>query len=552
MLSLHLLLLLHLSYAAYPKRKNEHCSVQVNSLCYDDELDNRPIKIIHDRQGLRVSGTKATPSQSNDQLLPKASSEHNGFRLSSLFNTGRLFQTINSHPLQTITTTTISNVLPNQITNGNRAQSIPDTLISSLVNSWTSFSDVLRNGLLQTINETSLTNTPKNVSITTPVTYRQMTAAGSVVQPLTYFPPFLIPTFAPSLLHSLPVEINSMVRYSVPPIPIVKFHPIQSLQHSAIDLNNNYQSITNPSQRRVSKEKPVFIKVASLNRQIKHPLISSAVDTANFSISQNYTPPSLLEQSQKSLIANKNVDILNIHASPPVMDPPVNFTFKNTKKNVQPWTNVHRQPEVNQKILTPEIKQLDHTFQELHTVDKLKPFNVSSIFPKSKLITTSNTWQPIKIINNSNASVFSSKDDSKLSKPIEISESKEASLLAKYPLHSPVELYTLSPISISGHNLQIWDEEKENKNKKGLIKLMKHVKQTKKTFIKEKKQWKKNEFEAFKIRKKIAAERYRANDPTQKLASANYAMRRITLDMVSQFFKNIFFEIGHKCGIKCK
>ena len=33
---------------AYKKRKNEHCSLQVNSMCYDDELNDKPLKIVHE------------------------------------------------------------------------------------------------------------------------------------------------------------------------------------------------------------------------------------------------------------------------------------------------------------------------------------------------------------------------------------------------------------------------------------------------------------------------------------------------------------------------
>ena len=527
LLFLHFCGLIPKTNAAFPKRKNQHCSVQVNSLCYDDELDGRPVKIIHDRQGLRVSGTRSRqPSQSNDQLLPKAGSEKNGFRLSSFFNAGRIFQTVAGQSPQigsssSSTPTVASYLLANPINGANRAQTLPDVMVSWLINSWNSLSDSVRNSLSQSLNETSPTR--ENTPTVNPTIYQQM--AASSVQPSTYLPPLLNPSFASASLHPWPLAINTLLRYSIPSKPIITFHPVQSFQPAVEqELVDNYQVAPNPNQRRTNKETSILTREADKNNSAN-----------SFSSSEKHL---LAQQPPKLLLSIDDQNPTN-YTSIASFDSPANFSLENTKEHshsFQMWNKINQPLEATVK----ESFSRQDTFKRLPpdsvspqqttvALDQTKPthtFNISSTFPIK-----SDSWQPMNVANGANASVFSAKDDS--FQPAQLFESKEANLLAKYPLHSPVELYTLSPISLSGHNLQVWDEtDDKHDKKKGLTKLVKQLKETKKTFKKEKKKWKKNELEAFKIRKKIAIERYRANDQSQKAAAAKYAMRRITLDMV--------------------
>ena len=92
-----------LIFGAYKKRKDEHCSLQVNSMCYDDELQNdKPLKIVHDETGMKivadeeVTKKKRPKKVSTDVLQPKVSRQLS-WDLPKLFSKLNL---LNSHNAQ--------------------------------------------------------------------------------------------------------------------------------------------------------------------------------------------------------------------------------------------------------------------------------------------------------------------------------------------------------------------------------------------------------------------------------------------------------------------
>lgn len=59
-----------LTTGAYKKRRNEQCSLLVNGMCYDDELNDRPLKIVHDEHGMKsVAGSKSGKAKKNRKKI---------------------------------------------------------------------------------------------------------------------------------------------------------------------------------------------------------------------------------------------------------------------------------------------------------------------------------------------------------------------------------------------------------------------------------------------------------------------------------------------------
>ena len=82
----------NLILCAYKKKKNEICSLQVNGLCYDDELNDKPIKIVHDEHGIKsvtdssnASKKKNRKKLSTDILQSKSFEQQNSKSKFKLF-----------------------------------------------------------------------------------------------------------------------------------------------------------------------------------------------------------------------------------------------------------------------------------------------------------------------------------------------------------------------------------------------------------------------------------------------------------------------------------
>lgn len=59
-----------LTTSAYKKRRNEQCSLLVNGMCYDDELNDKPLKIVHDEHGMKsVVGSNSSKSKKNRKKI---------------------------------------------------------------------------------------------------------------------------------------------------------------------------------------------------------------------------------------------------------------------------------------------------------------------------------------------------------------------------------------------------------------------------------------------------------------------------------------------------
>lgn len=586
-------------HTAYAKRKNESCSVQVNSMCYDDELEGKPVKIIHGHRGLRVLGTKKNrvtttttttvmpdmALQSNDQLQPKVGFDSNAFRLTSFLNSGRLMAPmISSHsgvaPLSPATFHMPMGALP--VPWANRAHALPDTLMSTLITSFTNLSGSIRQGLQQFVPSNGASTAaalvppaPIPLSIRSSNTAFPTAAVDQFVKANQRLPiPFSIATNANQPVPSLAFQYHPITSVPFVPrasdsLPIIKFHRFEKSRATSPSPIIKTNPLIRPKMSRTREtttsttKKPNRATLLMHSNQIhnsKQDPLLAAKSTQTNQIAGTWKPiqsnqsATVIAHDQQLVRTFVNLSIPNITA---IQDASNRIdTWPTTPTSITSLDQLTSNStdafwiDNDNDTLSNSGSNWSPNFDSDHSTTHLIRFpDTSRSTNSTDILSQANGLIKASASNlNANLSPISHKKDALVRPQLISGQSKEAELLAKYPLHNSVEVYTISPLHFHlqpgapGHDptfvLHHSDldhhhhHNDKDKHKAGMKALLKHIKKTKKQLKKDKKAWKKHELKAFKVRKQLIAERYRSNDHSQKLASSKYAVRRITLDMI--------------------
>lgn len=273
-ISYWLVLNIQIVLGAYKKKDNEHCSLQVNSMCYDDELNDKPLKIVHDENGMQTIVGSTSKNKKNhkklstDVIQPKISWDRHlpKFRL---FGYSKFVQQYRQNLNQ--------QNQPNSKPKDTFINQTPQIDQTNLIVKYHKLDDSIKN------NQLVFTNIPKSITRSISDTSTILPNSLNQVQP-TLSSPTIISTLNPIL--------NSMIN------PLKNQRPSRYSTLSKTAHLRQFKTINRP-----------LLASSTFNKQFlnkfRYPLISPYANSLTIKLPDNYVDSPLLTDKSTENAKNK-------------------------------------------------------------------------------------------------------------------------------------------------------------------------------------------------------------------------------------------------------
>lgn len=574
---------------AYKKKKNEHCSLQVNSICYDDELNDNPIKIVHDENGVKSvidqseNKRKNRKKFSTDVLQPKISwDQHFKPKLkffgypSGIFNSivpttttiaplersqtnqPKLifkYHKIND-PLQSEASAILPTILPtNLFTRFPSLNSPTNNFIKPTINPVSQFDHLKK---FKTVNQplfassSFINNSPflsKSYPIVSPFVsnlhndnYDKMlftdksvtsTNGDDITSPKNLNKSALKTTTSPNIDYLISSSLDTLIR----PLPTNLTNYINLRESGKLKEYMENEQNTTQDRNWSSSDEDVF------------PTFSTK--TTSFNLNNNslesdddltFNVPKMNSQEDASSTSSKEIDtssykLANQFSNNEFEKTVNNYLDFNSNNNPSYFSTTSSSFEnANKDLNDSSLEQSSDigNSKEMFASEKFKSIQPLSIqqhaeWPSSSLDTTldTNHHHIDELLANNNHNVKSAINY--LTEDEQHMKNNFNEQNSNYPIFYPVKnmnaAYHPNPHKPTYTIVQLKDKNFER--------FKKYAKLLKKVAVEEAKKFKKNELDTFLKRKKLIIDRYKPNDMYQKAIAAKYVWKKVGLDFLS-------------------